>query len=155
MHLLSGEEQRACLECVARHLKPEGRFVHDLFDPNLEYIVQRVQAGPGWMLDHESVDLANGRHPAALPPGETRAGGADLRQLWFKYEEYDEQGQLQCTVWTAPTCAGSTARRRQYLLELCGLRVEAAYGGFDKSPLDERCRELMLRLPVARASPSS
>jgi len=34
-HLLSVEDQMACLECVRRHLAPGGRLILDLFNPSL------------------------------------------------------------------------------------------------------------------------
>ena len=38
-HLLTVEDQLACLACVRRHLAPGGRLVFDLFNPSLEALV--------------------------------------------------------------------------------------------------------------------
>jgi SAM-dependent methyltransferase len=140
MSLLEVEEQRSCLQCVARHLQPEGRYVHNLFDPKLEAIVHNKQAGPHWLLDHEGVDQASGRvlrrYYMQIPEPAT-----EILRLWFKFEEYDAEGVLERTVVEKIDLRYQYRLEAQFLLELCGLNVEAAYGGFDKSPLDERFRE--------------
>lgn len=38
-HLLTVEDQLACLRCVAQHLAPGGRFVLDVFQPSLRLLV--------------------------------------------------------------------------------------------------------------------
>lgn len=139
-HLLTVAEQRACLQRVARHLQPEGRYVHNLFDPRLESIVQNQQTGPRWILDHECVDPASGRvlrrYYMQIPEL-----AAETLRLWFKHEEYDSCGLLLSTAVDKADMRWQYRQEAQYLLELCGLEIEAAYGGFDKSALDERFRE--------------
>ena len=139
-HLLTVADQRACLQCVARHLAPSGRYVHNLFDPRLDSIVQSTQTGPRWILDHECADQASGRvlrrYYMQVPEP-----AAETLRLWFKHEEYDSGGTLLCTSVDKADMRWQYRQEAQYLLELCGLEVEAAYGGFDKSPLDERFRE--------------
>jgi SAM-dependent methyltransferase len=39
-HLLTVEDQLACLACVRRHLEPDGRFAFDVFDPHLGVLAQ-------------------------------------------------------------------------------------------------------------------
>jgi SAM-dependent methyltransferase len=38
-HLLTVEDQIACLTCVHRHVADDGRFIVDLFNPSLEMLV--------------------------------------------------------------------------------------------------------------------
>src|SRR5262245_53730731 len=38
-HLLTVEDQIACLTCVRRHMSADGRFIVDLFNPSLEMLV--------------------------------------------------------------------------------------------------------------------
>jgi hypothetical protein len=66
---------------------------------------------------------------------------AQIQRLWFKHEEYGSDGTLLSTAVEQADMRWQYRHEAAYLLELCGLEVEAAYGGFDKSPLDERCRE--------------
>lgn len=39
-HLLTVEDQLACLACVHRHLVPEGRVILDVFNPSLPWLVE-------------------------------------------------------------------------------------------------------------------
>lgn len=40
-HLFSTEDQLACLECIHRHLEPEGGLILDLFNPYLPYLYDK------------------------------------------------------------------------------------------------------------------
>jgi SAM-dependent methyltransferase len=40
-HLLTVEDQLACLACIRRHLTSDGRLVFDLFNPSLDALVNR------------------------------------------------------------------------------------------------------------------
>jgi SAM-dependent methyltransferase len=40
-HLLTVEDQLSCLECVNRHLDTGGRLIFDLFNPSLDWLVNR------------------------------------------------------------------------------------------------------------------
>jgi SAM-dependent methyltransferase len=44
--LLTVRDQRACLACIRRHLRPGGRLIIDLFDPRLEYCLPDAPAFP-------------------------------------------------------------------------------------------------------------
>lgn len=39
LHLLTVEDQLACLSCIRRHLMPGGRLILDVFNPSLEFLV--------------------------------------------------------------------------------------------------------------------
>jgi ubiquinone/menaquinone biosynthesis C-methylase UbiE len=41
LHLLRPEDLEACLACVRRYLKPSGRFIVDVFVPNLEILCRK------------------------------------------------------------------------------------------------------------------
>lgn len=40
-HLLTVDDQLACLACIRRHLAADGRFVFDIFNPSLDALVNR------------------------------------------------------------------------------------------------------------------
>ena len=40
-HLLTVEDQIACLTCVRRHMADDGRFIVDVFNPSLEMLVNK------------------------------------------------------------------------------------------------------------------
>lgn len=141
-HLLTSDEQRRCLVSVAQHLKPGGTYVHNVFNPNLEYIVKAMQLAPAWQqVSEHSLPEQDGvvRRYVQLQP----QPGLQQHEISWKYEVYDHQGVLQ------QTCVDSMVLRWQYrweaehLLELCGLEISEAYGGYDKRPLDENAGELI------------
>src|SRR5438132_5608848 len=54
-HLVTVEDQLSCLDCIARHLAPEGMLILDLFNPSLDALVNRpigeeLEEGPEFAL---------------------------------------------------------------------------------------------------------
>lgn len=142
MHVLEPEAQRRCLRAIADRLAPEGRFVYNAFLPNLDYIVLAKQVGRAWQMDHECVDQATGRvlrRYYQLQPDPFR----QVHELWFRYEEYDRFGKFLGAEVERMELRWQYRLEAEYLLELCGLQVEAAYGDYDKSPLQSGARELI------------
>jgi SAM-dependent methyltransferase len=43
LHLLRLEDLEACLSCVRRHLRPGGRFIIDIFVPNLDILRRNAE----------------------------------------------------------------------------------------------------------------
>jgi len=140
-HLLDVESQRACLKQVRGHLPQDGRFVFDAFNPSLPYIAGAVQKGRTWAYDVVVADGEGGtlqRSMYANPdPGEQR------HELALRYEQLDADGRLVGTWFESLPLRWLYRYEAQYLLELCGLEVEEAYGSYDKTPLDGNSRELI------------
>jgi len=69
-HLLTVEDQLACLACVKRHLAPGGRFILDLFNPSMKALTEEARKeGFG----HEpEVTMPDGRK---MKPGRASRGG--------------------------------------------------------------------------------
>lgn len=130
--LLTGEDQRACLQCVRRHLEPGGTLVLTLFDPRLD-----------WCVDGET--------DPAFPPATHRhpETGHDVT-IEITYRRNDTVRQVLLERWrlTERDAQGRTVRQAdevleirwtyryemRYLLELCGFEVEAEYSDFQQSP---------------------
>jgi SAM-dependent methyltransferase len=140
-HLLDATSQRACLRQVRKHLAAGGRFVFDAFNPSVPYIANAVQKGRTWTYDAIVADGEGGtlmRSMYANPsPGEQR------HELALKYEQLDADGKLRDTWVESLPLRWLYRWEAEYLLELCGLRIEEAYGSYDKSPLDGNSRELI------------
>lgn len=132
MMLETPEQQRACLECVHRHLTPGGLLAIDLFDPVLERMVPGKASGKwesyGQVIHPESWNVvrleASGRSNDPLsqvfeetwrftelgPDGPVRVEEEVLRMRWtYRYE-------------------------MRYLLELSGFEVVSEYSDYKKSP---------------------
>ena len=112
LHLLSNEERLLTLTRIRDLLKPDGRFVFDVFSPSS----QDIAATHGRWIEREPEIFERADWDAAerrltlrvrAPEGET---SMDL--AWLSQPEWNE------------------------LLEQSGFSVEACYGWFDRSPYD-------------------
>ena len=140
-HLVSVEEQKACLNCIRQHLVPGGRLVFDVFNPNFE----RLIANPRYT--RETVDLPETK----LPDG--RKVRRTSRMAGFRRDQQYNDIELIYYV-TYPD--GKTDRVVQsfpmryffryeieYLLELCGYNLIDLFGDFDRSAYSEDSREMI------------
>ncbi len=139
-HLLSVEEQLACLRCAHEHLDPGGKLILDLFQVNLRYLVDPASA-------EEREDFAG----VALP------GGRTLRRThrvagWHRAEQYNDIELIYYV--THP--GGHTERlvqafpfryffryEVQHLLARCGYCVAEVFGSFDRRPLRDDSPEMV------------
>ena len=137
LYLLTADDQRRALRAIARHLSPEGRLVMSFFVPRAE-LVARGRTEPREVARFEAPD-----------------GGGDVRvRDWTEFRPAAQQVVSHITYeW--PDSADAVTRRREHtltaryvfpeqvppLLECCGYRVVAAYGGFDRCPLTNASRE--------------
>ena len=141
-HLLEPEQQRRCLELVARHLRPDGRFVFNAFNPNLQYIADAIRVSGVWKqvneraLDDGALILRRYVQLTPLP-------GRQQHDLRWKFEICDRAGRVQEVHIEEMQLRWIYRWEAEYLLELSGLEIEAAYGAFDKRPLDEKAGELI------------
>jgi len=142
-HLLTPEDQLACLRAAERHLRPGGVFACDL--------------RPVWFADWEegeSVPLLHDWTRVLPRTGETvlkfRAVRADIdRQLQRETHVYDclsPDGTLR-RITNEVELRYATPAELEELLREAGLRVEHVYGGFDRAPFDD---DSELMITVAR-----
>ncbi len=143
--LLAPEEQRSCLACCARHLRPDGLLAIDVFRPELS----RLTADGG-------VEEA----PAEFP------GPEGMAVRWSAHTDYDIANQRLRSRWryerTAPggetTISEHLLELRyffrfemEWMLEACGFTVEELYGSFDRSEFASDSPEMIF---VARRAES-
>lgn len=129
-HLLTVEDQLACLASIHRHLREGGRVILDLFNPSLDYLVNRpigveMPEGPPFtMTDGRQVvrsfkivaqDRFNQVNDIELIYDVTHRGGRTERQVhtfrmryFFRYEA-------------------------EHLLARAGFAVDQLYAGYDRS----------------------
>ena len=140
-HLLTVTEQVACLERVAAHLEPGGRFILDLFQPDAE-----VHWGPGTGEEVEDVP------ELALPDGRRLRRTSRV----VATNRPDQIAEIEMFYYVTAT-DGTTRKYTQafkwryffrhelnHLLVRCGFRVLAEYGDYDRSPLTNESPELIV-----------
>jgi SAM-dependent methyltransferase len=130
-HLITVEEQRACLGCIHKHLKPHGLLIIDVFNPNPAYLVPNPTSGI------EKEDLPE----TQLPDGRKLRRAS--RMAGFHREQQYNDIEL---IYYVSHPDGETERLVQafpmryyyryeieHLLELGRFKVVDLFGDFDRS----------------------
>jgi SAM-dependent methyltransferase len=139
-HLLTPDDQLACLRCAARHLAPGGILTFDL----------RPWHWASWE-EGDSVPLLH-EWTASLPgTGETviklSAVRADReQQVQHELHLYDiiaEDGSVR-RIARNVDLRFSTEDELRERLQLAGLSLEHAYGGYDRAPYNEASEYLII-----------
>ena len=132
-HLLSTDDQLACLRCVIEHLSPGGTFVCDLYPIFLD----------AWELD-ESTPLVHDWTRILPSTGETvtktrtiRSDSArQVRHQTNFYDLVDANGAVRRIVEEVDL-RFTTRYEMEGLLQNAGLELEHMYGDYDLTPFDE------------------
>ena len=130
-HLLTTQQQLACLECVARHLEPGGIFAMSV----------RAPASVAWddaglpsplLLDWAKTDPDTGDLVMKMVAGEADPARMVRRQTYM-YDRVHE-GAVSRRVFVAEL-RYSTQAELELLLQQVGLRVTHVYGDYDLTPV--------------------
>lgn len=130
-HMLSVEDQLACLTTIHRHLTDDGRLVFDLFNPSLEALVNR-------QLEQE---IAEGE-PFGMPDGRRVARSfrivsadrfAQVNQVELIYDVTHTDGRHERAVHAFPM-RYFFRFEAEHLLARAGFAVEHLFADFDRSP---------------------
>ncbi len=129
-HLVTVAEQKACLECIGRHLRPNGRLVFDIFNPSLPRLYD-----PAYQAEIEDMP------ETALPDGR-RLRRANRVAAFHRNQQYNDieiiyyithpDGRSERLVQSFPM-RYLFRYEMEHLLELCGFRVTGLFGDFDRS----------------------
>jgi hypothetical protein len=140
-HLISVEEQKACLTSVKGHLTQSGRLIIDVFHP----YPPRLVYDPKYAAEIE--DLPE----TALPDGRklrttSRVAGFhrdyqynDIELIYYVSYPY---GRTERLVQSFPM-RYFFRYEMEHLFELCGLRVVDLFGNFDRSALSVDSPEMI------------
>ena len=139
-HLVSIEEQKACLGCAYQHLVPQGLLLIDIFNPSLPRLYE-----PKYMEEQE--DLPE----TPLPDGRilrrtirTAAFHRDQQcndQEFIYYVSYPD-GRKERLVQSFPF-RYFFRYEFEHLLNICGFRVIELYGDFDMSEYSSDSPEMI------------
>ena len=129
-HLLNIEDQLACLTSAHRHLRPGGRIILDLFNPSLDFLVNRPIG----------VEMPEG-------PAFTMPDGRQVERS-FKVVDADRFAQVNSIelIYNVKSPGGGTSRQvhafkmrylfrfeAEHLLARAGFTVDQLYAGYDRS----------------------
>lgn len=140
-HIPALDDQLQCLESVARHLAPGGRFVFDVFNPSFQALTAadgeeredtQEQPLPDGRSFRRAVRIAGVRWVDQVSETEliyyvTAANGAQPQRY---VQSFDMRWYLRAELL--------------HLLARSGFRLQAMYGDFDRAPLTDGSPELVV-----------
>ena len=130
-HLETAEDQISCLESVRRHLADDGTLVLDLFNPSMAYLLdesRREEFG-----DEAEFTMPDGRRVLRRVRVASVDKAMQLMECEFVYYVSHPDGREERLVHSFGV-RYLFRYETEHLLSRCGFRVEAVYGGFDRSP---------------------
>jgi len=130
LHMLTVEDQRACLRTVREHLAGDGRLVLNLFDPNVTVIAARLGAGAGMLRYARSFVHPASRRRVLVWEAWQYDPVRQLVDGHFMFDELDAAGTVTTRHASPLTLRWIYQYEMRHLLELEGLAVEALYGDF-------------------------
>ena len=140
-HLYEIEQQLAALRNTNEHLAPRGRFVVDIFLPDIDYLSNALNRPSNVYLEDE-IEVPD-----------------DFTMLLYSSRKYDPIEQLQHIVWTHEKFfeTGDTERyltkldmhiffprELQLLFLATGFAIEAIYGSYDWQPFGKGTRQIVV-----------
>ena len=130
--LAEAEEQEACLRACHASLKPGGKLWLDLFNPNLDLIVQSV--GGADELEPDLFVLPDGRsvlRTTSLYADLVRqVSSVTFSYVWYSDGDRQERHRTFDMAWIMP-------RELDRLLRMTGFEIDRVWGDHDGSDFDE------------------
>ncbi len=128
LHLLTSEDQIMALTCIRNHMKDDGKLILNIFDPNLEMI-----AAHSGHLGSASKKMQECIHPdtgSRVIVWENRKYHPEpqIVDVNFIFEELDKTGKVISKHYIFMNLRYIFRYEMQYLLELCGFKIETLYG---------------------------
>jgi SAM-dependent methyltransferase len=144
-HLLETEQQIQCLDCVRKHLAPRGRLIVDFFQTDAERMHNPKFLDESLLMEYE---MPGGRHVALSERvvAFRRALQRNDVEMIFRVTHADGRQERLVMAWTLRYFFRYEV---EHLLARCGFRLEALYGNFDSSPLDDASPEMIFVAEVA------
>jgi SAM-dependent methyltransferase len=143
LHLMTTEDQITALGNIHTHLREDGRFVLNFFNPDLSFIAEGFGRGRGAArIEQEFTD----------PESENRVivwatlGHDPVKQLintYIIHDEVDAEGRLLARSYKSMRLRWIYRYEFEHLLYRCGFEVEDLYGDFDRRPFTEMHQELV------------
>jgi SAM-dependent methyltransferase len=134
-HLVTVDEQIACLAAVRRHLAPGGRLVFDLFNPSIPVLARPVD---GVELDPEpAFTLPDGRTVVRWHRIVARDLTTQVNRVELIYYVTHPDGRQERLVHSFPM-RWLFRFEAEHLLARAGFAVEHVYADFDRSPFGSK-----------------
>jgi SAM-dependent methyltransferase len=130
-HLVTVEEQLACLGCIRRHLAEGGRLILDIFNPKLESLVQQEFGKE--MSDEPEFSMPDGRKVIRRHSVVSRDVPNQVNYVELVHYVTHPDGRQERLVQAFPM-RYFFKFEAEHLLGRAGFEVEQLYADYDKSP---------------------
>jgi len=130
-HLVTVEEQLACLGCLRRHLRGGGKLILDIFNPMLEALVQKDFGKE--MAEEPEFSLPDGRRVIRRHSVVSRDVANQINYVELVHYVTYPDGRQERLVQAFPM-RYLFKFEAEHLLARAGFRVEQLYADYDKSP---------------------
>jgi SAM-dependent methyltransferase len=139
-HLITVEEQMACLGCARRHLAEGGRLVFDVFNPDLGKLADPARLAEAE--DFAGAKLSDGRTARRTHRFAATHRAEQYNDIEMVYYLTDAEGRTERVVHGFPF---RTVFRyeMEHLLARCGFRVAQFFGNFDRSPFTDASPQMI------------
>ena len=130
-HLLTVEEQLACLTCIHRHLAKGGTFTLDLFEPCLPRLVDEKYLSE--TEEEPEFTMPDGRKVVRRHRAVARDLARQVQEIELIYYVTHQDGRTERLV-DRFSMRYLFRYEAEHLLARCGFRVEEVFADYDKSP---------------------
>jgi SAM-dependent methyltransferase len=135
-HVIDVEDQIRCLNRIHAHLEPGGRFIFDLYVPDLGILTSGIQ---------EQVDF-DGEYEKGKRLVRTVSSNSDMASqtsnVRMKFE-WDEAGQTREAEWSF-LMRNFFRYELEHLVRLSKLKLEAIYGDYRENPVNKDSKDFVL-----------
>lgn len=139
-HLVTVEEQLACLRCVSRHLAPTGRLILEMFHVSPKRIAGTPSTDEAE--DFPEVGLPDGRRFRRTSRITAYHRSGQINDVELIYYAMHPDGRIERHVQAFPF-RYFFRYEVEHLLARCGFRVVHLYGDFDRSAFADHSPEMI------------
>lgn len=140
-HLMTVEEQKACLECIHRHLKPGGKLIIDIFSPRPSLLFDNPDA-TGERETLPEILLPDGRKVRRTNRNTDFHRGLQYTECEIIYYVTYPDGRQERLVQRFPM-RFIFRFEMEHLLELCGFKLVELFGNYDRSAYSDDSPEII------------
>lgn len=138
-HLLEVEQQIACLECVRKHLRPDGRLVLDVFQTDAERMHDPIHQRETPVTEYKTADGRNVRISERIAAFHRAEQRNDVEMI-FSVEHPGGRKERLVFAWPLRYFFRYEV---EHLLARCGFRLGAEYGNFVRTPIRDDSPEMI------------
>ncbi len=130
-HLITVEDQLACLACIHRHLVGRGKLILDVYNPSLPHLADDRYLGE--FVEEPEFTMPDGRKVVRRSRMVSRDLFKQIQHVELIYYVTYPDGRKERLVF------GTQMRylfrfEAEHLLVRCGFQIEELYADYDKSP---------------------